>query len=119
MTPKQYTLLQDEGYGEPIITIDDLKDKSERTLLYGYTTDRTTWHVYLLDGRITLAVYKYNEAPTCIDNDTWVPSTLVPNKRLYPECCDFEFCCLLKSRGVYLPFTTWQDREPKQFYGKT
>lgn len=38
----------------------------------------------------------------------------VPDKRLYPERCDYNFCLLLKERGVHLPFTTWT--EPIEIY---
>ena len=33
----------------------------------------------------------------------------VPDKRLYPERCDYNFCRLLKEKGIHLPFTTWDD----------
>lgn len=44
----------------------------------------------------------------------------VPDKRLYPEACDFEFCRLLKERGISLPFTVFNsERVAKDFYGFT
>ena len=49
----------------------------------------------------------------------------IPDKRLYPESCDYEFCCLLKERGITLPFTrfdkegNWQDPELHRFCGLT
>jgi hypothetical protein len=33
----------------------------------------------------------------------------VPDKRLYPERCEYHFCRMLKEKGVHLPFTTWND----------
>ncbi|WP_316207486.1 hypothetical protein [Bradyrhizobium sp. SZCCHNR3118] len=36
-----------------------------------------------------------------------IASSLVPNKRLYPEACDFDFCMKLAALGVHLPFTTY------------
>lgn len=44
----------------------------------------------------------------------------IPDKRLYPETCDFMFCALLKSADVYLPFTAFNKNRPdKKFYGFT
>ena len=44
----------------------------------------------------------------------------IPDKRLYPETCDFMFCALLKSAGIYLPFTAFDKNRPdKKFYGFT
>ena len=42
-----------EEIPKPVLSAEDLKDKSDRTLLYGYTCDRDTWHVYLEDGKIS------------------------------------------------------------------
>lgn len=104
---------------EPIsykLTIEDLEDKSDRTLLYGYTSDRYTWHVYVRDYEIVTIVYGFGELVEVIDIEE--DKHYVPNKRLYAECCDFEFCSLLAERGVYLPFTTFNDDwEYAQYYG--
>lgn len=44
----------------------------------------------------------------------------VPDKRLYPETCDYEFCKLLKEAGVHLPFTSFNsNRKEEDFYGFT
>lgn len=43
----------------------------------------------------------------------------IPNKRLYPKCCDYEFCKLLKEYEFIIPFTTYnKEREYSQYYGK-
>jgi hypothetical protein len=34
-----------------------LFDKNDRTLLYGYTTDRYSFHVYIEDGEIVKHIY--------------------------------------------------------------
>lgn len=104
---------------EPIsykLTIEDLEDKSDRTLLYGYTSDRYTWHVYVLNHEIITLMYGFGEIREIhVDEDT----EYVPNKRLYAECCDFEFCSLLAERGVHLPFTTFNgDWEYEKYYGE-
>lgn len=104
---------------EPIsykLTIEDLEDKSDRTLLYGYTSDRYTWHVYVRDYEIVTIVYGFGELVEVLDIEE--DKHYVPNKRLYAECCDFEFCTLLAERGVHLPFTTFNDeRVYEQYYG--
>jgi hypothetical protein len=46
-------------------------------------------------------------------------SDYIPNKRLYPTACDYEFCMRLKERGYELPFTSPDDREKTQYYGYT
>jgi hypothetical protein len=121
MNKKEFESLKETWQTKPILGIDDLEDQSERTLLWGYTCERDSWHVYLKDGEIHAVMYdypdilKYHDFRCASDN----PKDWIPNKRLYPEACDYEFCKLLKEYGCYLPFTTWNDdREPKQYHGK-
>lgn len=108
----------------PQIQAEDLFDTSDRTLLYGYTCDRDTFHVYVKDLKIHAVTYRTdyeNDAPNFMteisvnSNDDYIP-----NKRLYPETCDYEFCEKLKKLGYDLPFTIWSDGRPEaQFYGFT
>lgn len=83
----------------------------ERTLLYGYTVERDTWHVYVKDGRIHRHVYRLRngEAQTLYGGGgvSSPAELLVPDKRLYPERCDFQFCKTLLNLGIVLPFTSW------------
>jgi hypothetical protein len=105
-----------------------------RTLLYGYTCDRETHHVFQDDmGGIRLYVYRNNfgtpETPVrMVDVSNEGVATLdelIPNKRLYPQHCDHDFCLYLKERGVHLPFTTWEeprtggDQPDSPFRGQT
>lgn len=78
------------------VNVDDLYNKSDRTLLHGYTCDRDTFHVYIKDMKIHTVTYRTdykNNTPIFMEeiqiakNDDYIP-----NKRLYPETCDFEFC---------------------------
>lgn len=99
----------------------DLENQMDRTLIWGYTMEREDFHVFLKDGEIQIEVgdltSQHREALQRWDeNDVRSNSEYVPGKRVYPEACDFEFCKLLKEGGVAIPFTTWTDREPKQFY---
>lgn len=100
---------------EPRLSVNDLTDQSERTLVYGYNLNRKTFHVYLKDGVIHRVVYSGGSSATPARVDSrksdveWDPADLAPTKRAYPERCDFEFATLLKSKGVVLPFTTFND----------
>ena len=88
-----------------VITSDDIVDWTDRTLLYGYTCERESWHVYMKDEKIFTCIYAYEQKPVAVkirSNEDYVP-----DKRLYPHFCDFEFCLLLKTKGIYLPFTTF------------
>ena len=89
-----------------------------RTLLYGYTCNRETFHVYLKNNKIYTIIYGFKENPYEVKIES--NEDYIPDKRLYPERCDYNFCKLLKIRGYDLPFTTWTDNVKKQdFYGKT
>ena len=96
------------GLPERRIIGDDLKNQEDRTLLYGYTCERDTWHVYLKDGKIHVVIYEYKQSPREVNTAT--NEGFVPDKRLYPERCDFEFCKLLADYDVYLPFTTYDEK---------
>ena len=107
--------------GERTISIAALGNQTNRTLLYGYNIERKTWHVYLWNGVIHLLIYNFQGHQLDYRNYTEVPidpCPLIPDKRLYPEACDFEFCSLLRDSGVILPFTTFDsNRVEQQFYG--
>ena len=91
----------------------------DRTLLYGYTIERHTFHVYLKDGKIHKYVYSYDKETTYHREEScWdYASDLVPDKRVYPAASDLEFCRILLRSGVDIPCTTWEDMEQKQFHG--
>lgn len=99
------------------IIIDDLEDKSDRTLLYGYDQYRTTQHVYIKDGKIFAVDYDYNgplREISISDNKDYIPW-----KRIYPEKSDYEFCKLLIERGHNLPFLPFDESvKHKKFYGR-
>jgi hypothetical protein len=109
---------------EKIIVADDLKNRTDRTLLYGYTCARDiwhvyiqNWHVYIQNNHIYTVIYEYDKEPSLVNIN--YNQDYIPDKRLYPECCDYEFCEILKRLDIHLPFTTWQDRpEQKQYWGK-
>lgn len=96
-----------------------------KTLLYGYDCDRNTWHVYQ-DPYGSIFLYVYRDMgrelapngrridPVQLRDITLAGinslDELIPNKRLYPQYCDFKFCQYLKDQGLgRLPFTTWEE----------
>lgn len=111
---------------EPIISGDTLTRKKDRTLLYGYTCDRRTFHVYIKDISIHVVIYDVDysagiEHPKAVgleEINVTSNKDYIPDKRLYPETCDYEFCKRLQHLEYQLPFTTWTDNRPEnQFYG--
>lgn len=104
------------------VTARDLADRTPRTLAFGYTCERDTFHVYLAEDGIHKVVYRYGQPSVLLmhkhEREGLLPSECVPDKRLYPETCDFAFCVLLKTRGVQLPFTNYKVREKRNFYGE-
>lgn len=118
MNKEQLAKLNDvEQIKEYLITSIDLSNQDDRTLLYGFDVDRNTWHIYLKNSQI-FALY-YTQEGELSELTITENSDYVPNKRLYPERCDYEFCKLLKRYKVNLPFTTWNDQvEIKAYYGK-
>ena len=102
---------------QSIITADDLLiyGCNNRTLLYGYTCERETFHVYIKDKVIHVVVYnnEYSRGEAIPKNmrEITVRSNwnYVPDKRLYPERCDYIFCWMLKRKGIDPPFTTFNE----------
>ena len=112
MTEEEYEKLN-TGNSE-VISYDDLINKCNRTLVYGYNLDRKTVHVYLKYSKIWVLVD--GSEPVELKNNL----DAVPEKRAYVECCDYHFCKLLKDRGIWLNFTSPNFLRPVQtFYGDT
>lgn len=122
MSPEQFEFASKVVASPPTVFIgpDNLGD---RTLLYGYDVDRNTWHVFQRDGEMFLHVYNpYAGGTKTYKRGSGLDLTLiVPNKRLYPEMCDFDFCMrLIQQHGIRLPFTNYSGGvEEAQFYGET
>lgn len=121
MTQEEYLELSNHWATEPRINVGMLDNKNSRTLIFGYNHDRNTFHLYLEDCKFHLVYYNGNEYIqgsifTGFDID---PFSCIPDKRTYPDACDFEFCKLIKSFDVSLNCTTFNDkRELKQYYGE-
>lgn len=107
MTAAEYEKLATTTPRVRLITAYDLTDKSGRTLLYGYTVERHTCHVYLNYEELIKCVVYENRDCEVVQFFPDRNEHYVQNKILYPAKCDFEFCKLLKEAGVDLPFTTF------------
>lgn len=134
MNQTEYTKLLDMDKppeGKVFLTSDIFSANSaDRTLLYGYDCERFTWHVYLMNDQVILHVYGAGNSvgAPCDNRKNFGEKgiafsdlqSLIPNKRLYPEACDFEFCEWLKKNGVYLSFTVYDDKRNLSvvFHGK-
>ena len=85
-----------------LITVGDLVNKEDRVLLYGYTVERNTWVVELIDGEIQVTEkldnYKSRRVEIRTNHD------YIPSKRVYPLESDYEFCKLLLLAGIEIPF---------------
>lgn len=113
MTKKEFEILESWA----LVTGKDLSNSEDRTLLYGYTFNRETYHVYLKDGEIHAIVYEgFHLVKEMNVKDNFDYGSC---KRLYPAKCDYEFCQLLRERQVSLPFSFWEEPvdEPLPYYG--
>ena len=102
------------------LNVGHLQNTSDHTLLYGYTVERNSFHVYLENGEVVICIYKTgNPTPLYYYKDSrHILNLLVPNKRVYPETCDVDFCHLLISSGINITFTAYDStREPRKYYG--
>ena len=97
-----------------IITADDLRPYLyDKTLMYGFTCERKTFHVYVKNGEIYVVTYNNDYSTDKVRPKNMEQIVVnsnydyVPDKRLYPERCEYHFCKMLKEKGVHLPFTTW------------
>jgi hypothetical protein len=125
MNLQEYEQLQSEEVVPCILGLADLQDHTPRTLIFGYDTDRNTFHVYIgPDGLIHVLHYvdisrsSDNATPFLILSHSAGPSGgltnndhYVPSKRVYPESCDMAFCRVLKRYRVNIPFTKFNTEE--------
>lgn len=107
---------------KPLVAAALLYDKTPRTLLWGFTCDRNSFHVYMAEDGIHKLVYSEDGQVLEHKHESQQlsPGECVPDKRLYPEACDFGLCSILQDYGISLPFTTWAgNRTTMRWYGLT
>lgn len=86
----------------------ELDSKDDRTLVYGYTVDRETFHVYLEGGIIHRVIYNFHNALLDYKSEPDLTAAdCYPDKRSYPESCDEDFSYLMAKHGQPLCFTNF------------
>lgn len=124
MNLEQFNSLSDPILHEQFIHVNEISGP-DRTLMFGYNCNRDTFHLYWMNGAIHSVYYNWTTKRLAdfplIFKEKILASICVPNKRVYPARCDYEFCKLLLSKGVYIPFTTFEEVKPetKIYYGLT
>lgn len=102
------------------LTVELLKDRTPRTLVYGFDCSRNTWHLYLTEeGKFQRVLYDTHGF--LVDAYTFTeikPEEAVPDKRIYAEKSDFEFCQLLLNSGVAVPFASYAHAVQGLWQGK-
>lgn len=114
------TYLDEDSYGKLIekqtndpvtISIESLKNKTDRTLTLGKNANGTTLHVFIKDG--VLYSHEYVEFPnedfftvTWKSGDIQLPA-LRPSYYAIPRATDAEFAELILSMNHGLEFTEW------------
>lgn len=120
MDLNQYQTLEASLHMPSVICATELADPSDRTLVYGYTVERETFHLYLENGKFNRVVYDGDNVflSGLTGLDSIELALCVPDKRVYPARSDFEFCRLVLIKGGSVPFTTFEPpKEIKPFYG--
>lgn len=108
MNKEEFKILTTSIDSKNLITVDRMVNKEDRTLIHGYTCERHTFDVELIDGVIEVWVTPFGEKPKRVEVKS--NHDFVPDKRVYPDQSDFEFCMLLQQSGIDIPFTTFQER---------
>jgi hypothetical protein len=118
MEREEYERLTKVQPEETSVSVSELNNHDDRVLLYGYerTDGGSSNTLVLILQRGTFAFRRYASNDEIVDEyylgDTiYDPEQYVPSKRSYPESCDYEFCRLLKRKGVYVSFTTFPGPE--------
>lgn len=114
MDKDQFSHLQRLQEGSQKVSVDMLRSDRPRTLMYGYDGEKNTFHLYLDDQKVMHSVYYEPAWPFLLlshesGSDLDVQKCM-PNKRVYPERCDFEFCEILKRMGALIPFTSFDEK---------
>lgn len=119
MNKAEYEKLSNSSTNSATITASVLKDRTPRTLVYGYELDRKTRHIYLSQqGDLVDVIYDHNKLLIQEKSGELVMAACVPSKRAYPSKCDYEFCAYLAAHGVDLVYTTFEQSSGKLLHGE-
>lgn len=118
MNREEFDSIRFKSSPSQTLNVCELINQQDRTLIWGYDcSSRNDHHVYLMDGLIYIITYNTLTKFAAKGSRISIES-VVPNKRIYPEACDLEFCELLLKKNVVLPFTEFSSyRKPQTFYG--
>lgn len=109
MLKSEYDALSDEMYKKPTVSMAEV-GYGDRTLIYGYTCKRQTFHAYVKYDELYVVIFDGPEE--FVRHGVELEAAhMVPDKRVYPQWCDYDFCKLLISKGVSIPFTTFTQPE--------
>jgi PAS domain-containing protein len=96
-----------------LVGVAQLINRTPRTLLYGATSERYTWHVYLgVDQAIHKVVYS---SELLVEHTSGPFGGVLANQeylrvsQLYAESCDYEFCRCLRYAGERLCLTSFEE----------
>lgn len=107
MTQEEYNKLLNISSGNKLITADDLKNKEDRTLIYGVVIRNPFYrhHVYIKNGVIRSIQYYLDEDKGNMDEIIVKKNNdYKAGVKIYPELCDYEFLSLLRGQGVKMSF---------------
>ncbi|KWU19133.1 hypothetical protein [Burkholderia cenocepacia] len=118
MNKNQFKELQHRADRPVRLSASLLVNLEPRTLIYGATSKRDTFHVYLDEAKIQLVTYDGDGFLRKYQTELELEAAdYEPGKYAYPEACDFEFAALLQQAGVDVNYLAYQDRAPAVFHG--
>lgn len=121
MNLEQFNYVRALPEASATISAAQLTDQTPRTLVFGYTCDRETFHVYLDEaGELVKVVYDMDGILYTQTKGKSLPvADCKPNKRAYPEACDLDMSVLMHMCGCPLCFTAFNEqRTPGLWHGK-
>lgn len=122
MNKQQYETLRKPAEIVPTIDVQDALSyiPGDGTLLWGYTCDRNSFHVYLEGGQLHRVIYDHDRnVLDYIHGQTLDARLLHPNKRVYPEATSYDFIVALRNAGERPSLTTFNEkREDATWHGE-
>lgn len=106
MTKTEYEILNLTNPDFQNITISDLPKGYEGTLVYGYTLERDTFHLYVKDGQFIRLIYTCSDRIIRCNISNFLPvEDCVPTKRVYRQESQFFFLQFIKKLGAVFSIT--------------
>lgn len=106
MTKDEMALLKTEQFPSTELNINELPKGYEGTLLYGFTCDRNTMHVYAKAGEIHSVIYNnIGEIIRYTHDEELYAGHCIPDKRAYRQHTHYFFVSLLIKKGMNVAIT--------------